>query len=75
MEMETSPLSRQFGIRLDQLNKDIHRSLEQVRRHIQALEEVEQQTPSPRAGAERANFADLLKDSMDKSEPPPSSPR
>jgi hypothetical protein len=68
--METSPLSRQFGIRLDQLNQDIHRSLEQVRRHIQALEEVEQQAQTSRTESSQPNFADLLKESIEGAEPP-----
>lgn len=68
--METSPLSRQFGIRLDQLNQDIHRSLAQVRRHIQALEEVEQQAQTSRTGSGQQDFADLLKESMEETEPP-----
>lgn len=68
--METSPLSRQFGIRLDQLNQDIHRSLEQVRRHIQALEEVEQQAQTSRTGSGQKDFADLLKESLEETEPP-----
>ena len=73
--METSPLSRQFGIRLDQLNQDIHRSLEQVRRHIQALEEVEQQAQTSRTGSGQQNFADLLKESLKETESPASSRR
>ncbi len=68
--MDTSPLSRHFDIRLEKLNQEIHDSLQKVRRHIQELEEVEKNVQSGDSGQ---NFADLLKNSIEKRNPPPPS--
>jgi hypothetical protein len=72
MKMDTSPLSRQLSLRLDQLTREIHRSLEEVRRYIQELEEVEQ---SAHLGQTQTgqDFTQLLKNTLDR--PGPSSRR
>lgn len=71
-DMENSPISQQFDIRLARLNQEIHASLAQVRRHLQELEQVEQsaQTGKTRNGQ---GFAELLKQSMERRDPPASS--
>ena len=73
-DMENSPISHQFDIRLARLNQEIHDSLAQVRRHLQELEQVEQsaQMGKPRTGQD---FAELLKQSMEQRDPPASSSR
>ena len=67
--MDISPLSRQFDIRLEKLNQEIHDGLEKVRRHLQELEEVEQNAHPDKVGR---TFAELLENSMDEQEPPAS---
>ena len=57
--MNTSPLSNQFGPRLQKLDREIQDSLSEVRRHIQELEQAEQQADKPR-------FADLLTQSLEQ---------
>jgi len=57
--MNTSPLSNQFGPRLQKLDREIQDSLSEVHRHIQELEQVEQQ-------ADKTSFADLLKQSLEQ---------
>ena len=61
--MNTSPLSNQFGPRLQMLDREIQDSLSEVRRHIRELEKVEQQP-------NEARFADLLEQSIEQSDPP-----
>ena len=53
--MNNTPLSPQFGPRLQNLDREIQHSLSEVRRHIQALEQAE------RNAAGKPPFADLLK--------------
>lgn len=67
--MDTSPLSRHFDIRLEKLTQEIHDGLREVRRHIQELEEVEKNAQSGDSGQ---SFAELLKNSIEKRNPPPS---
>jgi len=57
--MNISPLSNQFGPRLQKLDREIQDSLSEVRRHIQELEQAEQQ-------ADKTRFADLLKQSLEQ---------
>ena len=58
--MNNTPLSPQFGPRLQKLDREIQHSLSEVRRHIQALEQAEKNA------AGKAPFADLLKASIDE---------
>ena len=57
--MNTSPLSNQFGPRLQKLDREIQDGLSEVRRHIQELEQAGQQ-------ADKTRFADLLKQSLEQ---------
>lgn len=66
--MESSPLSRQFDLRLKELNQQIHSCLKDVRQHLQELEAVSQQPPAARP----QNFAQLLKESLQQRTPPTS---
>ena len=61
--MKTSPLSNQIGPQLQKLDREIQDSLNEVRRHIRELEKAEQQP-------DQARFADLLKQSLQHSDPP-----
>lgn len=63
--MNTSPISNQFGPRLEKLNREINAGLSEVRRHLKELEEVEK---NQRVGGAPARFADVLKDSLDKAD-------
>lgn len=65
--MESSPLSRQFDLRLKELNQQIHSCLKDVRKHLQELEEAAQQVPAARPPQ---NFAQLLKESLQQRTPP-----
>ncbi|MFT5089098.1 MAG: hypothetical protein ACI8PG_003465 [Planctomycetota bacterium] len=60
--MNTSPISNQFGPRLEKLNREINAGLSEVRRHLKELEEVEknQNTGAP------VGFYDVLRESIDK---------
>ena len=60
--MNTSPISNQFGPRLEKLNREINAGLSEVRRHLKELEEVEknQNTGAP------ARFSDVLREPIDK---------
>ena len=62
--MDTSPLSNQFGPRLQKLDREIQDSLREVRRHIQELEQAE------KCAGSKAGFADLLKEEIDGQSPP-----
>lgn len=62
--MNTSPLSNQFGPRLQKLDREIQDSLSEVRRHIQELEQAEKNAEN------KTPFADLLKESLDEQDPP-----
>ncbi len=68
--MENSPLTRQFDIRLKQLNQEIHSNLKVIRQHIQELEEVEQRI-RPGADAKTGrNFAEFLNDALEEGDSP-----
>jgi len=67
--MDVSPLSRQFGSRLEKLNQEIHEGLQKVRKHLQELEEVEQSARSDKAGQ---TFSELLKSFTARQKPPAS---
>ena len=58
--MNNTPLSPQFGPRLQKLDREIQHSLSEVRRHIQALEQAEKNADG------KPPFADLLKASIDE---------
>lgn len=58
--MNTSPLSNQFGPQLQKLDREIQDSLSEVRRHIQELEQAE------KTAENKTHFADLLKESLDE---------
>lgn len=62
--MNTSPISNQFGPRLEKLNREINAGLSEVRRHLKELEEVEknQNTGAP------VRFADVLRESIGKAD-------
>jgi type II secretory pathway component PulM len=66
--MESSPLSRHFDLRLKELNQQIHSCLKDVRKHLQELEQAAQQAPSAKPPAD---FAQLLKESLQQRTPPP----
>lgn len=57
--MNNTPLSPQFGPRLQKLDREIQHSLSEVRRHIQELQQAEK-------NAGKAPFADLFKASLDE---------
>jgi flagellar hook-basal body complex protein FliE len=61
--MNTSPISNQFGPRLEKLNREINAGLSEVRRHLKELEEVEK---NQRSSGAPARFADVLKESINK---------
>ena len=65
--MESSPLSRQFDLRLKELNQQIHSCLKDVRKHLQELEAVSQQPPAARPPQD---FAQLLRESLQQRTPP-----
>ena len=67
--MESSPLSRQFDLRLKELNQQIHSCLKDVRKHLQELEAVSQQPPAAKSPQ---NFAQLLKESLQQGPSPTS---
>ena len=57
--MNTSPLSNQFGPRLQKLDREIQDSLSEVRRHIQELEQAGQQA-DPRPVTEPSTIVGAL---------------
>ena len=66
--MENPPLSNQVDIRLKQLDREIHSSLKVIRKHLEELEKVEQQTRRSAANATgdgSRSFADLLDDALE----------
>ena len=65
--MESSPLSRQFDLRLKELNQQIHSCLKDVRKHLQELEAAAQQPPTAKPPQD---FAQLLKESLQQGPPP-----
>ena len=64
--MSTSPLSNQFGTRLDQLKREIDHSLQDIRQHIEGLEEAEKLSLELAENSADDNFADLLSDALKK---------
>ena len=63
--MSTSPLSNQFGLRLDQLKREIDHSLQDIRQHIEELEEAEKRSLGLDDNKSTdGNFADLLSESL-----------
>jgi len=64
--MSTSPLSNQFGTHLDQLKREIDHSLQDIRQHIEGLEEAEKRSLELAANSADDNFADLLSDALKK---------
>jgi type II secretory pathway component PulM len=65
---DISPLSRHFGSRLEKLHQEIRASLKEVRRHLKELEEVEKSAGQAAPGQ---GFAELLRESLEKTDPPP----
>ena len=62
-------LPSHLGVRLEKLNQEIRDRLEEVRRHIQELEAVEQKVRSGRAGQ---RFPDLLERAIEGGDSRPS---
>ncbi|MCC7260880.1 MAG: hypothetical protein IT369_00020 [Candidatus Latescibacteria bacterium] len=74
--MESSPLSRHFDLRLQELNQQIHSCLKDVRKHLQELEQAAQQPPvAGPVGGQPKDFAQLLKESLQQRTPPPGKDR
>ncbi len=63
--MNTSPISNQFGPRLEKLNREINAGLSEVRRHLKELEEVEK---SQHIGGSPTRFADVLRESINEAD-------
>ena len=61
--MDSTSLPPDWGRRLEQLNREIHTSLAQVRMHLQELEAAEKSVSTPR-GVTGAAFADILRASL-----------
>ncbi len=66
--MDSIPLTCRLGRQLEQLDRDIHANLAQVRRHRQALEQLEASQLSPLA---TPDFAALLRASLQPLSVPP----
>tara|TARA_Y100000588_G_C14086072_1_gene852301 strand:+ start:701 stop:910 length:210 start_codon:yes stop_codon:yes gene_type:complete len=65
--MSTSPISNQFGTRLDQMKQEIDHSLQDIRQHIEELEEAEKRSLElAENSADQSNFADLLSKALNK---------
>lgn len=71
--METTPLSPLLSTRLARLSQEIHGTLEEVRRHIQELEKVEECVQLAQEQAS-ADFAALLKEALNRSFSPGARP-
>lgn len=54
--MNKSPLSNSFSPQLEKLNREIYAGLNEVRRHLKALEEAEKSPHSPKP----PTFSELL---------------
>ena len=61
--MDSTSLPPDWGRRLEQLNREIHTSLAQVRMHLKELEAAEKSVSRPH-GATQASFADMLRASL-----------
>ena len=72
--MDSTPIAHEFGHRLDQLDREIHQGLAQVRRHLQELQAAEEKAGTPSALAGQG-FAEVLRSTLDDSTAPESASR
>ena len=71
--MDNSPVTNVIGRRLDELDRQIHTCLRDIRKNLKELEQVSgdeapRQTPAKTGPDKR--FADLLKTALDDRDPP-----
>lgn len=68
--MNTPPLSQNFDIRLERLNREIRQGLDEVRRRIHELEKVEAST-RPGAAEKTPHFGAILRAQLEQTQGSP----
>ncbi len=68
--MNTPPLSQNFDIRLERLNREIRQGLDEVRRRIHELERVEEST-RPGATEKGSDFGAVLRERLEQTQSSP----
>ena len=68
--MNTPPLSQNFEIRLERLNREIRQGLDEVRRRIHELERVEEST-RPDVAGKGSDFGTMLRRQLEQDQDSP----
>ena len=68
--MNTPPLSQNFEIRLERLNREIRQGLDEVRRRIHELERVEEST-RPDVAGKGSDFGTMLRRQLEQGQDSP----